>query len=672
MGTKRIKGVYFWDKPNFGDQINRMVMNEMIQEETEFSQFDTCDLFAVGSLLERFLTNGIISEADRNRQKKCLQDRPCHIWGSGLLYDVDPKENNLVRPLVFHALRGEKTKHLLEEITNQKIHCVLADPGLLAPLFEPAKEKKYHVGIIPHYRDANLPVFEELKNHYPNAVIIDVAQSPKEVFSLISSCEYIISTSLHGIICADAYGVKNCWCITSDQVFGDGFKFHDYFSSFHTDRVPLDLRSGVFPEIEKDFRLSYEDPYEVTLKQYELINAMPFEIYPSFAKSEAELPEKVREGIAEDTVTASVRMIKEASLSYQPEISVIVPVYNTVEFLGECIESILNNTFKSFEIIIVDDGSYDGSLEKAKQYADQYDCITLLTQRNSTQAFARNLGMALAKGRYIYFADSDDIITSDALGVMYEKAEKDQLDLLVFNASVIAEEDVEEKQAQRYEGYYHRDHPYEGIYTGRQLFTLLNENDEYRCVPYLMFLRKDFLDQNNLKYSMRYYHEDELFAFLVYLHAKKAEFIDDTLYLRRLRSGSVMMSNMTRRNVLGYFYAWMKMLDQLNQTEIDEPEKSVFVRKAYEMLATGKRRYRQMKDDPEFFKELSAMDSYIFEAVLGEDEISYRKLNEKYSALKKEHEKLKKKYKDITESLSFRSGRAFTWLPRKLRDLTRK
>ena len=672
MGTKQIKGVYFWDKPNFGDQINRLFMDEMIQDETEFSQFDTCDLFAVGSLLERFLSNGIISKADRNRQKKCLQERPCHIWGSGLLYDADPKENSLVRPLVFHALRGEKTKHLLEEITHQKIHCVLADPGLLAPLFVPAEEKKYDVGIIAHYRDGGLPVFEELKNHYQNSVIIDVTQSPKEVFALISSCEYIISTSLHGIICADAYGVKNCWCIASDQVFGDGFKFHDYFSSFRADRQPLDLRNGIFPEIEKDFRLTYEDPYEVALKQIELINAMPFEINSSFAKSETPLPEKVQEGIAEDIIAASVRVIKEASLSSRPEISVIVPVYNTVEFLGECIESILNNTFKSFEIIIVDDGSYDGSLEKAKQYADQYDCITLLTQRNSTQAFARNLGLAYAKGRYIYFADSDDILTADALGVMYEKAEKDQLDLLIFNASVISEKDVEEKRARRYDGYYHRNHPYEGIYTGRQLFTLLNENDEYRCVPYLMFLRKDFLDQNNLKYSMRYYHEDELFAFLVYLHAQKAEFIENTLYLRRLRSGSVMMSNMTRRNVLGYFYAWMKMLDQLNHTDINEPEKSAFVHKAYEMLATGKRRYRQMKDDPEFFKELPAMDSYIFETVLGEDEISYRKLNEKYSALKKEHEKLKKKYKDITESLSFRSGRALTWLPRKLRDLTRK
>lgn len=267
--------LYYYKYPNVGDMLNEEIISSIFKLKYEEDTYHTADLAGIGSILDHLITNSIIFDTNK-LQDMCDADKPIHIWGSGLMHHYENIAQNCVRPLIIHAVRGEKTRKRLSEITGKNISCVLADPGLLSSLIVKPANKKYSVGIIPHYIDQDETIFKKMLEHYPNSKFIDVRNETKEVLKEISECEYIISTSLHGLIIADSYGIPNCWCEISDRIVGKRFKFHDYFSSFGTDRECFDLRNGKIPNIENDFKCNFKFINQVYEKQNELINTFPF------------------------------------------------------------------------------------------------------------------------------------------------------------------------------------------------------------------------------------------------------------------------------------------------------------------------------------------------------------------------------------------------------------
>ncbi len=107
-----------------------------------------------------------------------------------------------------------------------------------------------------------------------------------------------------------------------------------------------------------------------------------------------------------------------------PEISVIIPIYNVEKYLARCLDSITNQTFQDLEIICIDDGSTDNSPAIAKEYANKDKRISIIHQENKGPSVARNIGMKIAKGKYISFIDSDDWIDLDFFEKLYLAAEK--------------------------------------------------------------------------------------------------------------------------------------------------------------------------------------------------------------------------------------------------------
>lgn len=122
------------------------------------------------------------------------------------------------------------------------------------------------------------------------------------------------------------------------------------------------------------------------------------------------------------------------------EISIIIPVYNVEKYLRECLDSILAQTFQDFEIICVDDGSTDKSLEILQEYKRKDDRFVILQQRHAGAGAARNHGLKLAEGKYIQFLDSDDYFEPTLLEELYTKAEKFGSDLTVCSSRKVDDE----------------------------------------------------------------------------------------------------------------------------------------------------------------------------------------------------------------------------------------
>ena len=101
-------------------------------------------------------------------------------------------------------------------------------------------------------------------------------------------------------------------------------------------------------------------------------------------------------------------VLVQNKIDYTPKVSVIIPVYNVEQYLRECLNSVIKQTLKEIEIICVDDGSTDNSLDILKEYAEKDHRITIITQKNLHAGVARNAGLSIAKGEYLSFLDSDD------------------------------------------------------------------------------------------------------------------------------------------------------------------------------------------------------------------------------------------------------------------------
>ena len=199
----------YYDSPNWGDALSPILAGLLSGLPIKHILWHHQHRYlAIGSIL------GIAS----NRAE---------VWGSGFLFEY---EKLTEAPQVIHAVRGPRSR---ARLLAQGIGCpeIYGDPALLFPyFFNPSVAKKYPIGIVPHYSDKGHPWFERQRG-LPGVHILDVEGGIEEFVREVKSCERIVSSSLHGLICADAYGVPNLWVEVSDQVDGGSFKFTDYYES---------------------------------------------------------------------------------------------------------------------------------------------------------------------------------------------------------------------------------------------------------------------------------------------------------------------------------------------------------------------------------------------------------------------------------------------------------
>ena len=220
------------------------------------------------------------------------------------------------------------------------------------------------------------------------------------------------------------------------------------------------------------------------------------------------------------------------------KVTVIVPVYNVEPYLEECLDSIVNQTYTDLEIILIDDGSTDKSLEIIKKYAQEDKRIVFITQSNLGVSAARNTGLKMATGEYILFVDSDDTIRQDTVARLRQHAIKTGSDIVIGNVTCLEIDGSKRRIFSRSKMMFSVDN-----ISGDLCYTQLMESSGFPPVVYLYFTKSDFIRDNKLYFKEGVVHEDELWCIQAMLHSSDISLIDFNYYLYRKREGSIMNSD---------------------------------------------------------------------------------------------------------------------------------
>jgi pyruvyltransferase len=251
---------FWWESKNWGDALNPVLIRLLSGKRPIVIKDKTINIHqrpvyaVIGSILDTIPWRSI---------KNTI------IWGPGFIQESGRLPGE---PKKICAVRGPLSR---DNIRKQGIKCpdVFGDPALLySRFYQPDIHREHMLGIIPHYKDKNNENLRKLKN-LPGVKIIDIEDSINGFIDQICSCKFIASSSLHGIIMADAYKVPSTWLEFSDGVAGNGFKFRDYFASVgRTDEMPLKVNNNT----TIDDVINSIQNYKIKIDLDELMDACPF------------------------------------------------------------------------------------------------------------------------------------------------------------------------------------------------------------------------------------------------------------------------------------------------------------------------------------------------------------------------------------------------------------
>ena len=218
------------DSKNFGDQLNKDLLN-FFKIKYSCVPINEAENIFIGSILS------------------WKYEKRLNVWGAGLIYE----KLNYLNGINAHCLRGEKTKSFVEKMKKVKLgDCLLGDPALLCKhIFPEKQEKLYDVGIICHLcDDLNSPYLNNIDLQNKSFIFIDVHDDTKNICNKIKQCRFVLSSSLHGLVVADSYGIPNRRFILTTSNHPNNtrfnFKFDDYYSIYKNVNIPkaIDLVAG--------------------------------------------------------------------------------------------------------------------------------------------------------------------------------------------------------------------------------------------------------------------------------------------------------------------------------------------------------------------------------------------------------------------------------------------
>jgi len=280
------------DQYNFGDDLTPYLFDKLTDEKYRYIKFASTRI----QIIKQFIS-GVLHKKISINFFKCFiialfikkyivsigsvlsaySSSRCIVWGAGII-----SQNEKIRKSNFLAVRGNYTLNAIRKIgVNSQI--VLGDPALLLPIiYKPIIRKKYKLGIIPHIIHYEF-VKKNINNKEINIINLNCSDSEK-VIDEILSCEYTISTSLHGLIVSHSYGIKSLWYeINEIPLWGDGIKFYDYFSSVEIQEYtpflfPKNIDfENIILNIESNSNIN-SIHIDLKVLQQKLLNVSPFKV----------------------------------------------------------------------------------------------------------------------------------------------------------------------------------------------------------------------------------------------------------------------------------------------------------------------------------------------------------------------------------------------------------
>ncbi len=246
--------------------------------------------------------------------------------------------------------------------------------------------------------------------------------------------------------------------------------------------------------------------------------------------------------------------------------SIVVPIYNVAQYLPECIDSILSQTFEDYEVILVDDGSKDDSGSICDAYAEKYAHIHVIHQKNSGAAVARNAGITFAIGEYILFLDSDDyIISSEFLQTIDRRIQGTKADIVLYKFQQFQDGQHELQPCQ-----FSFDEA-ERAENADMLLNLLVSRDAFYASAWTKAIRRRLIVDNNVLFEKGITGEDnEWYLHLLSSCECSIETVDEAFIAYRQRAGSISKAHKLK-NLTDYIYVlekWKRGIAEANISEL--------------------------------------------------------------------------------------------------------